>query len=172
MDENNRRMATNIRLQLTNLAESFAQSGKSARGLQVLERLIEATPSRNVPYDRIMLPSIELLSEFAQDANLTEAQRKSAGELAKQVGSELLAMLSGDVDYFFSLDEARYAAASNEIQMAMAVSQRVSGALSDALPDDAEVQAMADAMSQLLSDRTARQRGPLSDPAVFDPDAR
>ena len=172
MDENNRRMATNIRLQLTNLAESFAQSGKSARGLQVLERLIEATPSRNVPYDRIMLPSIELLSEFAQDANLTEAQRKSAGALAKQVGSELFAMLSGDVDYFFSLDEARYAAASNEIQMAMAVSQRVSGALSDALPDDAEVQAMADAMSQLLSDRTARQRGPLSDPAVFDPDAR
>ena len=59
MDENNRRMATNIRLQLTNLAESFVQSGKSARGLEVIERLVASTPERNVTYDRIMLPSIE-----------------------------------------------------------------------------------------------------------------
>ena len=81
-------------------------------------------------------------------------------------------MLSGDVNYFFSLDDAYYAAASNEIQMAMAVSQRVSGALSDAMPDDPEVKAITAAMSQLLTDRSARQKGPLSDPAVFDPDAR
>ena len=72
---------------------------------------------------------------------------------------------------FFSLDDAHYAAASNEIQMAMAVSQRVSGALSDALPDDPEVQVIVEAMSQLLSDRSARQKGPLSDPPVFNSDA-
>jgi hypothetical protein len=172
MDENNRRMATNIRLQLTNLAESFAQSGKVTKGLEVLERLIASTPSRNVPYDRIMLPSIELLSEFAQDNTLTEAQRQSAGALAKQVGSELFATLSGDVNYFFSLEDDYYFAANSEIQMAMAVSQRVAGALSDALPEDPEVEAISAAMSQLLKDRTARQNGPLSDPAVFNPDAR
>jgi len=56
--------------------------------------------------------------------------------------------------------------------MAMAVSQRVAGALSDALPEDPEVEAISAAMSQLLKDRTARQNGPLSDPAVFNPDAR
>ena len=172
MDENNRRMATNIRLQLTNLAESFAQSGKVTKGLEVLERLIASTPSRNVPYDRIMLPSIELLSEFAQDNTLTEAQRQRAGALAKQVGSELFATLSGDVNYFFSLEDDYYLAANSEIQMAMAVSQRVAGALSDALPEDPEVEAISAAMSQLLKDRTARQNGPLSDPAVFNPDAR
>ena len=172
MDENNRRMATNIRLQLTNLAESFVQSGKSARGLEVLERLVAATPERNVPYDRIMLPSVELLAEMSQDNSLTEAQRAMAGTLVKQVGSALFEPLSGDVNYFLSLDDAYYLAANNEIQMAMAVSQRVSGALSDALPDDPDVQAITAAMGQLQSDRSARQKGPLSDPAVFDPDAR
>jgi len=172
MDENNRRMATNIRLQLTNLAESFVQSGKSARGLEVIERLVASTPERNVPYDRIMLPSIELLAQMSQDNSLTDAQRAKAGALAKQVGSALFESLSGDVNYFFSLDDAYYLAANNEIQMAMAVSQRVSGALSDALPDDPEIEAITSAMSQLQKDRSARQNGPLSDPAVFDPDAR
>jgi len=171
MDENNRRMTTNIRLQLTNLAESFATSGASARGLEVLEKLVRVTPSRNVPYDRIMLPAIELLSEIAQDPGLTEEQRSLAGTLAKQVGAELFKALSDDVRYYIALDDAYYSAASSEIQVAMAVTQRISGSLSDALPDDEEVQAMAETMSQLRSAQSARQQGPLSDPPVFNPDA-
>ena len=34
MDENNRRMATNIRLQMTNLAEGFTKAGAPERGLR------------------------------------------------------------------------------------------------------------------------------------------
>ena len=172
MDENNRRMATNIRLQLTNLAESLAQNGKQDKGLDVLSLIVEATPARNVPYDRIMLPAIELLSALAQDPALQEAQRAEAASLAKQVGQDLFGKLTDDVSYFFRLSDAYYAAASNEIQVAMAVSQRISGALSDALPDDPEVQAITERMSALRSEQSARQQGPLSDPPVFDPDAR
>lgn len=171
MDENNRRMATNIRLQLTNLAEAFVQDGLSSKGLAVLERLIESTPSRNVPYDRIMLPSVELLSELAGDSGLSEEQRATAGALAKEVGQELFRTLTDDVAYFIALDDAFYALASNEIQMSMAVAQRLSGALSDALPDDPGVQAMAERLSQLREDRNKRSNGPLSDPPVFNSDA-
>ena len=171
MDENNRRMSTNIRLQLTNLAESFATGGASNRALEVLEKLITVTPSRNVPYDRIMLPAVDLLSEIAQDPTLTNEQRANAGDLAKQVGAELFGTLADDVRYYFALDDTYYSAASSEIQLAMAVTQRISGALSDALPNDEEVQAMAEAMTQLRSDQSARQSGPLSDPPVFNPDA-
>ena len=58
------------------------------------------------------------------------------------MGQELFGKLTDDVSYFFRLSDAYYAAASNEIQVAMAVSQRISGALSDALPDDPEVQSL------------------------------
>ena len=171
MDENNRRMSTNIRLQLTNLAESFAMNGASAQGLEVLEKLITVTPSHNVPYDRIMLPAVELLSEIVQDPTLTDEQRASASSLAKQVGMELFQTLEADVRYYIALDDKYYSAANNEIQVAMAVTQRISGALSDALPDDADVQAMMDAMTQLRQDQISRQSGPLSDPPVFNSDA-
>jgi len=172
MDENNRRMATNIRLQLTNLAESFARDGRADRALEVLDRLITSTPAHNVPYDRIMLPAVEILSEIAMDKNLTAEQRKQAGALAKEVGVALFDKLAADVSYFFSLEDGFYAAATTEIQMAMAVSQRVSGALVDALPDDPEAQRLDAEMTQLLLDRSNRQNGPLSDPAVFDSEGR
>ena len=171
MDENNRRMATNLRLQLSNLAAAFVRDGVPVKGLEVVERLMLAIPSHNVPFDRIMLPAVELLSELADDTRLTLEQRTKAGSLAKQVGSEIFQTLTDDVAYFISLDDAYYAAASSEIQVAMAVSQRISGALSDALPDDEDVQAMSARLSQLRNDQTNRANGPLSDPPVFDPDA-
>ena len=172
MDENNRRMATNIRLQMTNLAESFVRSGQSDKGLEVLDRLLMATPSHNVPYTRVMLPVVELLAELAQDKDLTEDQRAESAALAKEVGSTLFRELTDDVYYFISMEDEYFAAADNSIQMAMAVSSRVSGALQDALPQDADVMAMAERMTQLRSDQTARQRGEYSDPPVFDPDAQ
>lgn len=159
MDENNRRMATNIRLQMTNLAQAYVQDGKSDLGLAVLNRMLEATPSRNVPYSRVMLPVVELLSELVEDQNLSEAQRSEAAALAKQVGTELFEDLEGDVRYFISLDDQYFASASSSIQMSLAVTQRVSGALEDALPNDADAQSMAERMMSLREMHTARQRG-------------
>ena len=172
MDENNRRMATNIRLQLTNLADGFIRSGASSQGLEVLQKMLEATPSHNVPYTRVVLPVVELLSGLAQDDALSEAQQAEAGALAKQVGSELFNQLADDMDYFIRLDDDYYFASDQSIQMAMAVTQRISGALQDALPEDAEVKAIAERMKQVRQDNNARQRGQFSDPPVFDPDTQ
>lgn len=172
MDENNRRMATNIRLQLTNLAESFMRSGASDQGLAILGKMLEATPSHNVPYTRVMLPVVELLSGLADDASLSGAQRAEAAELAKAVGADLFTQLADDMDYFIRLNDEYYAASDQSIQVAMAVTQRISGALQDALPEDADVQAMAERMKQLRKDNSDRQRGQFSDPPVFDPDAQ
>ena len=171
MDENNRRMATNLRLQLSNLASAFVRDGVPSKGLEVVELLCRSIPSHNVPFDRIMLPAVELLAELAGDSRLTIEQRDLAGALAKQVGTELFETLTDDVAYYIALDDAYYATASSEIQVAMAVSQRVSGALSDALPADEDVEAMSERLSQLRNDQTNRANGPLSDPPVFDPEA-
>ena len=171
MDENNRRMATNIRLQMTNLAEGFTKAGAPERGLEVLDLLLRSTPSHNVPYTRVMLPVVELLSEMSMDSTLPEAERAKAGQLAKQVGTELFTDLTEDVTYFLSLEDDFYVSSDQSIQVAMAVSQRVAGALQDAMPEDAEVAAMGERMQQLRADNLARQRGEYSDPPTFDPDA-
>ncbi|MGB1618244.1 MAG: DUF2723 domain-containing protein [Flavobacteriales bacterium] len=171
MDENNRRMATNIRLQMTNLAEGFTKAGAPKRGLEVLDLLLRSTPSHNVPYTRVMLPVVELLAEISMDSSLPETERAKAGQLAKQVGTELFTDLTEDVTYFLSLEDDFYVSSEQSIQVAMAVSQRVAGALQDALPEDAEVAAMGERMQQLRADNSARQRGEYSDPPTFDPDA-
>ena len=79
MDENNRRMATNIRLQMTNLAESFARSGDPGRSLEVMDLLLTSTPSRNVPFSRVMLPVVELPMVKPLAVNLPS----SASEISK-----------------------------------------------------------------------------------------
>lgn len=171
MDENNRRMATNIRLQMTNLAESFVQAGEPDKGLEVMDLLLRSTPSRNVPFSRVMLPVVELLSEISMDETLSEADRARAAQLAKQVGSELFADLTDDVSYFISLEDEYYFASDNSIQMAMAVSQRIAGALQDALSDDPDVVAMGTLLTQLRGDNADRKRGQFSDSGAFNSEA-
>ena len=116
MDENNRRIATNIRLQMTNLADAFARYGEPSRGLDVLNRILEATPSRNVPYTRVMLPVVELLSDLAQDDGLSAEAKAKAADLAKTVGQELFDQLADDLTYFISLDDQYYVASESSIQ--------------------------------------------------------
>ncbi|HXC03629.1 MAG TPA: DUF2723 domain-containing protein, partial [Bacteroidia bacterium] len=54
MDENNMRMAVNLRLQMNSLAESLVEEGKKDKALKVIERCMEVMPERNVPYDGAM----------------------------------------------------------------------------------------------------------------------
>ena len=171
MDENNRRMATNIRLQMTNLAEAFVRDGDAGRGLDVLNRMLEATPSRNVPYSRVMLPVVELLSELVKDDSLSGEDKARAASLIKAVGLELFDHLADDLMYFISLDDAYYAASESSIQMSLAVNQRVSSALDRALPDDADVQAVVERMQSLRDNRASRQRGQRPYTAAFDSEA-
>ena len=171
MDENNRRMATNIRLQMTNLADAFAKAGKPEKGLEVMDLLIRATPGHNVPYTRVMLPVVELLADMAMDEDMPQAQREQAAALAKEVGTALFTDLTEDLTYFISLEDEYYVASDQSIQVAMAVSQRIAGALQDALPDDAEATEMGETIKALRASDSARQRGEVSDPPTFNSDA-
>ena len=171
MDENNRRMATNIRLQMTNLADAFAKAGKPDKGLEVMDLLIRATPGHNVPYTRVMLPVVELLADMAMDEDMPQAQRDQAAALAMEVGTALFTDLTEDLAYFISLEDEYYVASDQSIQVAMAVSQRIAGALQDALPDDAEATEMGERIKALRASDSARQRGEVSDPPTFNSDA-
>jgi hypothetical protein len=54
MDENNMRMAVNLRLQMSTLAGTLFEEGKKDSARKVIERCMEVMPERNVPYDGAM----------------------------------------------------------------------------------------------------------------------
>ena len=70
MDENNRRMVTNVRLQMSNLAETLLKEKDPVRALAVLDQLVKATPKENVPYSRVMMPVAESYLQLAGDENV------------------------------------------------------------------------------------------------------
>ncbi|MFM9005786.1 MAG: hypothetical protein ACKOSR_09840, partial [Flavobacteriales bacterium] len=63
MDENNRRMTTNLRLQFGHLAEQLIAENNLDSARQVLHRCLDVMPENNVPYEQpqIMWTLIELL---------------------------------------------------------------------------------------------------------------
>ncbi|HEV7229776.1 MAG TPA: hypothetical protein VGO45_00525, partial [Bacteroidia bacterium] len=54
MDENNMRMAVNLRLQMSTLGETLIEEGKKDSALKVMEKCVAVMPERNVPYDGAM----------------------------------------------------------------------------------------------------------------------
>jgi hypothetical protein len=54
MDENNMRMAVNLRLQMSTLAGTLLEEGKKDSARKVLDKCMEVMPERNVPYDGAM----------------------------------------------------------------------------------------------------------------------
>jgi hypothetical protein len=54
MDENNMRMAVNLRLQMSSLAETLLEEGKKDSARKVIEKCVAVMPERNVPYDGAM----------------------------------------------------------------------------------------------------------------------
>ncbi len=59
LDENILRMTTNLRLQLSSLAEALIAEGRDEEARKVLDLSLAKMPERNVPFDRIMLPTVE-----------------------------------------------------------------------------------------------------------------
>ena len=55
MDENNRRMVTNFRLQLSVLAEELMKENDPNRALDILEQVLIKMPEENVPMSRVLI---------------------------------------------------------------------------------------------------------------------
>jgi len=59
LDENILRMTTNLRLQMSSLAEALITEGRNDEARNILDLSLDKMPERNVPYDRILLPTVE-----------------------------------------------------------------------------------------------------------------
>ena len=75
MDEDNRRMVTNVRLQMSNLAESLLKENQPQKAMAVLDEMVRATPKENVPYSRVMMPVAETYLQLASNEEVAPMTR-------------------------------------------------------------------------------------------------
>ena len=165
MDENNRRMVTNVRLQMSNLAESLLKEGDPVRALAVLDELLRATPRENVPYSRVMMPVAEAYMQLAADVavapntvGLSDADRGHAWAMTQQVTGHFMTMQEELVAYFTSLDADHYIAAERDIQFAMQIADRLVRVMRYYHADAPETKALEGRLADMESTIEAYER--------------
>ncbi len=115
LNENNRRMCMNLRNNFARLADALIAEGKKEKAIEVLDKCMEELPVANVPINFFMLP-------------VTEAYYKAG---APEKGNELVGILANmydeNLEYYFSLDNARIKSRAMEknIQQAISVLYRL-----------------------------------------------
>jgi len=94
VDENNRRMYTNMRNNFQRLAEALLHEGKKDKCIAVLDKCIEEIPADKVPYDYFSLQIARLYVEVGQ----VEKANKLLKGLSKEFTDEL--------KYYFAFDKS------------------------------------------------------------------
>lgn len=133
MDENNRRMVTNLRIHMSNLADALIEDGDGMRALEILETLLEKTPVENVPLTRVMMPVQEQFLELSSSdtlrsrvaRTLSDADRTRAGERAQWITEQMMVQQDELITYFTSLDASDFAATASERRLALQVAARL-----------------------------------------------
>ena len=144
MDENNRRMVTNFRLQMAILAEQLLSENDANRALDICEMVMVKMPEENVPLNRVLMTVQGTLMEIAasdsipgeQFYELSDERRAQARELAKTLTRQLFDIQTEDLTYYYSLDPMRFAAVSQERRIAQQVAQVMIQTASLYLPED------------------------------------
>jgi hypothetical protein len=113
LDENILRMTTNLRLQLSSLAEQLIAEGRPEQARDILHLSVEKMPEHNVPYDRIMLPTIEALYAVGDTA------------LGNRISERLFTIMEENLAWYISLEPRFVVNMANE----MAISHAVMGRL-------------------------------------------
>jgi hypothetical protein len=113
LDENILRMTTNLRLQLSSLAEALIGEGREEEARTILDLSLNKMPERNVPFDRILLPTVEAYYAIGDV------------EKANALSERLFAIMEENMLYYTSL-EPKFA---KQMDQEMAISHAVMGRL-------------------------------------------
>jgi hypothetical protein len=169
MDENNRRMVTNIRLQMANLAETLLKQGEAERSIVVLDEMMRAMPRQNVPYSRVIMPVAEAYMQLASDTTLapntkelSDGSRASAWASAQKIADEFMAMQEDNIRYFTSLDANLFMASEREIQFSLQVADRLVRVMKYFHPDTEEARALEGRLTEMESDLEAYEQSQMN----------
>ncbi len=163
MDENNRRMVTNFRLQMSILAEALMNENKPEMAMDVCEEMIERMPAANVPLSRVLMTVQGILMELSVEEEmpgrevyyLPPERRNRARELAKEVTREMFEIQADAIKYYHSLDANRFKSVAQERRIAKQVADVMVQTLSLYMPGDplgAELSAELEALEAIIVD--------------------
>ncbi|MEY4329892.1 MAG: hypothetical protein RL609_640, partial [Bacteroidota bacterium] len=130
LDENNRRMVTNLRLQFSHLAEQLIEEGNKKKAVEVLDKCMAVMPENIAPHEQSQI--LWRLSELYFDA----------GDNAKglQWAKKLVELNQQELDFYMSLDNDRQAIMEQDIQTRIQVSDRMIQKALEVEPGNAEFQ--------------------------------
>jgi len=140
MDENNRRMTTNLRLQFGHLAEQLISEGKLDSAKAVLNKSLEVMPEKNVPFEQ---PQI-----MWQVADMMFEAGDKDGALA--LTKRLIDLNNQRLDYYESLDDERKVSVERDTKMRIQISDRLTLLAKEYFPEDAEVDALYNQVQEQL----------------------
>jgi hypothetical protein len=109
MDENNLRLTTNVRLQLSALAQELIAENKDAKAGEVLDLVFEAMPEENVPLSRVIVSLIESYAKIGDT------------EKASYYSSKLFDIKEEEFYYYASMEPRFLIQTSSEMDIAMRV---------------------------------------------------
>lgn len=113
LDENCMRMAGNLRMQMSILANALIGEGKNSKAKAVLDKCLEKMPDSNIPYDATL---------FTITAGYYQlGETKKANELAKQ----LFDIFEGDLKVYNKQKGIHRAAYGREINQAKEIMRRL-----------------------------------------------
>jgi hypothetical protein len=113
LQENDLRMTTNLRLQMSNLAEALITEGRKDSAIQVLDKSLDMMPERNVPFDRILIPTIEAY------------YKAGALEKADTIALRLFDIMEENMQWYMSLDPEKAEKVSDDMGITHMVLQRI-----------------------------------------------
>lgn len=124
LDENNRRMVTNLRMQMNNLAEQFIIENKMDKAAAVLNKSINSLPEKNAPYDQpqIMWQTAQLLFK--------------AGDIqtATKLAERVFALNNQMLDYYESITKAQQKTIERKMQMSAFVNEELVQDMEEYIP--------------------------------------
>jgi len=167
MDENNRRMVTNFRLQMSILAEALMEENDPGKALDICEAMIEKMPGENVPLSRVLMTAQGILMELSVDEelpgrkvyDLPADRRAQARKLAKEVTRDLFDIQSDDIKYYYSLDAERFGSVSRERRIVKQVADVMVQTATLYMPDDsltAQLTEELEALEAMMVEAEAR----------------
>ncbi len=139
LDENNMRMTTNFRINFGRLAEELLNVGRSDSAIKVLDKCVEVTPDKTIPYNYFMTKIAELYYRAAGATNKTGdtslvnndvelSKKKEMTEKANAILTRLSDIYADNLEYYLSLKGTKYFKyVEQDMNQALYIMQAVAG---------------------------------------------
>jgi len=140
LDENNMRMTTNFRINFGRLAEDLLIEGKRDSAVAVLDKCVEITPDKTVPYNYFMTRIGELYYRAAGVMNKTDTslenndvefnKKKQLMAKGNAIITRIADIYENNLNYYISLKGTSYFKyIDSEMQQALYIMQACAGIL-------------------------------------------